>query len=333
MRAQYSFLGLKTNPFPRIPIPSYPPQVTLDTQGVVKRILWETRYTFETGITNVVVVVGPYGSGKTHHMLAAIADLEKVHNVLTVYIPSPGKSVLTLHRAYIEAVGSDRLSELASGNDKVDRVLRLLEDEEHAKIVYAWLSGDAVEGKYRYKLGLGTKLDEFSSVKLLSDLINRLYSRGITSLIFLDEVESILSLQPYQREIYFSALRRLLDLTPRGLFLALSVTPAGWDAILSSAYALARRVSRNVIFIKPLSLEEAGEVLKLYVRTAGGDPSIFTPDAVEELYKASNGIVGELVRFAGLALDLAALKGMRRVNREVVMEALSIYGGFDVVGV
>jgi len=333
VRAHYSLLGLKTNPFPRVPIPSYPPQVTFDTQGIVKRILWEAQYTCETGITNVVVIVGPYGSGKTHYMLAAVAKLENAHDVLTVYVPSPGKSVLTLHRAYIEALGPDRLSKLACGDDRVDRVLRLLEDEEYAKIVYAWLSGDAVEGRYRYKLGLGTKLDAFSSVKLLSDLVNRLYSRGITSLIFLDEVESILSLQPYQRELYFSALRRLLDLTPRGLFLALSVTPAGWDAILSSAYALARRVSRNVIFIKPLSLEEAGEVLKLYVKAAGGDPRIFTPDAIEELYKASNGIVGELVKFAGLALDLAALKGVKRVDREVVMEALSIYGGLEGAGV
>jgi|GEM_PF-1233346 len=325
----YASLGLKVNPFPRIPIPDYPPSVTYDPQGVLTRIIREVHYTLETGVSNAVVVVGPYGSGKTHYMLAVIAELEKLPSAFPIYVPSPGKSVLMVYRAYVEALGPAGLSKLADGNDNVSRLLRLLEDEEYSRLVYAWFCGEAVESKYRYRLGLGRKLDDISGVKLLSELIRRLYRRGVVSLLFMDEVESILDLQPYRRELYFSSLRRLIDLTPHGLFIAFSVTPAGWDAMLSSAYALARRVSRNVVFIRPLTLEETRELLRLYLSRAGGNPQLFTDDAIEELYKASNGVVGELLKLAGLALDAAAMRRASRVDRDSVLEALSVYGGVE----
>jgi hypothetical protein len=265
-------------------------------------------------------------------MLAALAAIKnKFSNALPVYVPSPGSSILTVHKALIEALGPIKLASLAGDSDhSLDRILKLLNNEEYSGIVYTWLSGEAVEGKYRYKLGLGTKLDAFSSVILLSELISRFYEKekGLCAL-FLDEIESILGLPVVKRDLYFASLRKLFDLAPRGLLVVLSATPAGWDAILSDAYALARRVSRNVIFLKPLTLEQARELLRLYLSSAGGKHDIFTDDAIEELCKASNGIVGELVKLAGLALDTAVSKGSNYVNREIVVEALSVYSGLE----
>jgi type II secretory pathway predicted ATPase ExeA len=325
-------LKLSCNPFPRIPVPSYPPKVTYDAQGIVDRILQEALLTHDTGATNALVIVGPYGSGKTHYMLAALAAIKnKFSNALPVYVPSPGSSILTVHKALIEALGPIKLASLAGDSDHgLDRILKLLNNEEYSGIVYTWLSGEAVEGKYRYKLGLGTKLDAFSSVILLSELISRFYEKekGLCAL-FLDEIESILGLPVVKRDLYFASLRKLFDLAPRGLLVVLSATPAGWDAILSDAYALARRVSRNVIFLKPLTLDQARELLRLYLSSSGGKQDIFTDDAIEELCKASNGIVGELIKLAGLALDTAVSKGSNYVNREIVVEALSVYSGLE----
>jgi type II secretory pathway predicted ATPase ExeA len=327
-------LGALRNPFPRIPVPTYPPRITYDPQGVVSRILQEAELARETGSTSAVVIVGPYGSGKTHFMLAALAAIRaEMDNAVAVYVPSPGSSVLTLHKAVLEALGPAKLASLArDANNGLDRVLKLLNDEEYGGVVYNWLSGEAVEGKYRYRLGLGTKLDAFACVMLLSELVTRFYEKeGGICAIFLDEVESILSLPPVKRDSYFSSLRKLFDLAPRGLLMVLSATPAGWDAILSDAYALARRVSRNVIFLKPLTGEQARELLRLYVSSAGIGRDVFDDEAVEELYKASNGVVGELVKLAGLALDVAISKGLDHVDREAVIEALSMYSGLESV--
>lgn len=327
-----SQLRVPRNPFPRIPVPTYPPRITYDPQGVVRRILEEAELTLETGSANAVVIVGPYGSGKTHLMLAALAAIKaKMSNALAVYVPSPGSSILTVHKAVLEMLGPTKLASLArDANHGLDKILKLLNDEEYGGVVYTWLSGEAVEGRHRYKLGLGTKLDSFSCVMLLSELITRFYEeeRGICA-IFLDEVESILSLPLVKRDLYFSSLRKLFDLAPRGLLMVLSATPAGWDAILSDAYALARRVSRNVIFLRPLTSEQAKELLRLYMSSVGIGQDVFSDDAVEELYKASSGVVGELVKLAGLALDVAITNGLDRVNRDAVVEALSMYSGLE----
>lgn len=327
----YAQLGLKANPFPRIPIPEYPPPVTYDPQGILKKVLQEARYTIETGMSNTFVIVGPYGSGKTHYMLAAVSELSKLGEGLVVYVPSPGKSILTMQKAFVETLGPTGLSKLVEGGDRVSRLLELLGDEKYGSFVYAWFCGEAVESKYRYRLDLGRGLDDIMGVKLLSELIGRLHRRGIATLFFVDEVESILDLQPYRRELYFSSLRRLIDLTPHSLFITLSVTPAGWDAMLSSTYALARRVSRNVAFIRPLTLEEARELLYTYLSRAGVNSQLFTERAIEELYKASNGVAGELLKLAGLALDATVAKGASYVERDSVLEALSTYGGVEGV--
>ena len=328
----YEILKLRCNPFPRVPVPSYPPKVTYDAQGIVGRILQEALLAYETGATNAVVIVGPYGSGKTHYMLAALAAIRtKLSNSLPLYVPSPGSSILTVHRALIEAFGPIKLASLAGDNSHgLDRILKLLNNEEYSSIAYAWLSGDAIEGKYRYKLGLGTKLDAFSSVILLSEIITRFYEKekGLC-VLFLDEIESILGLSVVKRDLYFASLRKLFDLAPRGLLVVLSATPAGWDAILSDAYALARRVSRNVIFLKPLTFDQAKELLRLYLSSAGGEQDVFTEEAIEELCKVSNGIIGEFIKLAGLALDTAASRGLNRVNREIIVEALSVYSGLE----
>jgi len=323
----YTHSRLAINPFPRISIPEYPPRVTFDPQRILEKIKKEALYTINTKFSNTFVIVGPYGSGKTYYMLKALSELSRLENVLAVYIPSPGKSIMTVHRAFIEALGTGGLLKLAGDDDQLGRLLKLLGDEEHGRLVYAWLCGEAIESSFRYKLGLGERLDDATGVRLLSELISRLWRRGITTLLFLDEVESILELQPYKREPYFSSLRRLIDLTTRGLFLTFSVTPAGWDAMLNYAYALARRISRNVVFIRPLTLEEAKELISRYLAEVENGSQIFTSKAVEELYRASNGVTGELLKLAGLALDVAISKGANYVDRDAVVEALSIYGG------
>ncbi len=77
--------------------------------------------------------------------------------------------------------------------------------------------------------------------------------------------------------------------------------------------------------LKPLSLEETSEYLDFRMVTAGGEPGIFQPAAVEKIYEFSGGIPRKINHAASLALLEGFGREVRMIGSEVldaVMEEL-----------
>ncbi len=114
----YSKFYLKRNPFPAIGIPEETPSITVDRELVVKRfqnVIWEL---LENGESIITVMVGEYGSGKTHLLKifkeSVNTQLLPSQKALAVYIKTPGEDFSHLFFAFIDDIGFDLLTQLSS---------------------------------------------------------------------------------------------------------------------------------------------------------------------------------------------------------------------------
>jgi len=161
--------------------------------------------------------------------------------------------------------------------------------------------------------------------------------------LLIDELETVNELDILRRQKLFNAFRHLLDDNPRNLSVVFACTPAGWDEILGSAYALARRISRNVIYLESLDEKKVEAVLSGYIsryriedetRIKALTPTIdkdsidifpFTKSAITELLRVSQGNIGEIIKLSNVAIDRALMSQRACIDNNALNELLPEY--------
>jgi len=114
----YGQFYLKRNPFPAIGIPEETPSITVDRETVLKRfqnVIWELLDTEKSMIT---VMVGEYGSGKTHLLKifkkSVNTQLLSPGGALAVYIKTPGEDFSHFFYGFVDDIGLNLLTQLSS---------------------------------------------------------------------------------------------------------------------------------------------------------------------------------------------------------------------------
>jgi len=113
----YSKFYLRRNPFPAIGIPEETLTITVDRERVVKRFQNVMRELLDTGKSIITVMVGEYGSGKTHLLKlfkkSVNTQLLSPEGTLAVYIKTPGEDFSYFFYEFVDDIGLDLLTQLS----------------------------------------------------------------------------------------------------------------------------------------------------------------------------------------------------------------------------
>jgi hypothetical protein len=146
----YTKFFLQHNPFPSLPIPQESPPITADRVAPIKKFKDSVAELTNTGVTVITVVVGEYGSGKSHllrifkrNVNSQLLSLDK--GMLAIYVKTPGNDFTDLLFGFIDDVGKSLLTEYA--RVMLLRYMKANTDEVLAKIFEPsvqkrFLSGD-----------------------------------------------------------------------------------------------------------------------------------------------------------------------------------------------
>jgi hypothetical protein len=115
----YHRFFLERNPFPSLAIPEDVPAITADREAAIKRFQDSIIELTKNSTTTITVIVGPYGSGKSHlfRIFKQSVNTQLVSNdngALAIYIRSPGQDFSDLYFATIDDMGKSFLTECAS---------------------------------------------------------------------------------------------------------------------------------------------------------------------------------------------------------------------------
>ena len=133
----YKKFFLSKNPFPAIGVPEEFPRITIDREAIKQRFQNVISELINTNRTIITVMVGEYGSGKSHllklfrNSVNAQLLTEEV-GALAVYVKSPGDEFKDLFFALTDGIGRTLL------NNKVQKFLitELYDKEDYCKLIY-----------------------------------------------------------------------------------------------------------------------------------------------------------------------------------------------------
>lgn len=278
------------------------------------------------GPSGAGLIIGNYGFGKTHLLLhvARRATAEFAGSIVT-YVNTPGSSFMNLYRAFMLKVLSNNelLGVLAEAPDGLLRNVTslILGGGEEAEYARQWLLGEPTPQSFRVRRGLTSRVTDELALRLLLSAVDTLVGAGRGPvLILLDELEDIVTISQTKRLQYLSLLRSLLDNLPRKTLLLASSTPAGWDEIVGTYPALARRLSSFVIYLRPFTYEESLEFVRQFMKWRGLGLSM-GDEVVKVIHEYSEGNPGEIVRI--ISLIYTSLNG--KADPDSVKELLSRY--------
>ena len=276
-----------------------------------------------TGRSQVVVVSGTQGVGKTNflnHCEAEIRDArQELEGYYVVrYLADPEASFDGTTRRLFEVLGTEHLGELADAlrsrrslieearSHDMRSALRGVRrqaksaDGDAVELMMEWLLGHRLLKAHRLSLGVQFRLDTVESrTAALRDLVQVSGEAGVLKGIFLllDELEKqggVLGPRAIIR--YLSAVRAIVDALPKRLFLMIAITP---DALERYSYSLPALRSRleNRIELSPLAeMDKAVKLARFYMaftrRKAeqsqsgeGGAEQIVSQREIEILYR------------------------------------------------
>jgi hypothetical protein len=299
--------------------------VFFDPEGLLVRRLERLVINTLYGGKEILTIVGGYGMGKTHTM-KYIEHLSRLKNLKTIYIQSPGRTFIDFYSTVVENL-LDSIAHLKHqvGDPALRRALELLDDEETSIYARGWLLGYTIPPRIRYKLGLMGNIRETQAIDFLVEILTHtaITTRGL--IIFLDEMEVLLNQPKNARFSYTESLRELIDRMPMGVTLITAMTPACWDDITKLNPALFRRLSGNILYLKPLRREHVKAFLSLYFKELLG---ILDDDIYDYIYDLSNGVQGEILRLTSIVLEEALYRsggGSKKLGLNDVKQILSEY--------
>lgn len=327
----YSKYGLKMNPFPYTPVPNEDPEIFVGQDQVLERLTEIISTCYNSGSSGHAVIIGPYGSGKSHAM-KYLRKIIRTHNLqknefLVCYISSLGQSFLNIYQEFMEQLGHKTLTESIENYDMKDTpyniltIFKNLLDGENGLDAWRWILGEKLDSRTRSQLGISRNVDDMLALTLFQTSLRCLMQNGVKLVcLLIDELETVNELYPYQRQSLFNNLRRLIDENTRGLCIIFSCTPTGWDEIMGRSIALTRRLSRNIIYMNKLTMDSTRLVVEEHLkhyRTRDHKNNVLHPfleDAQETLYQYSQGNIGELVKYCNQVIDSSLDKGLTQIT-------------------
>jgi len=351
---------LLENPFPIVPIPEEQPEIFGANQNALDRIIWQLNKVAKTNRPIHIVLVGPYGSGKTHLLRYLASEINQhIRGGLGAYVPHPGPDFISIYRRFVDNIGYDRLRNLAKGvNERKlkesiiyhDFVTALanLNNPNKTLEAWRWITANTLTLEERRALRVATSIEhEEEALNAFSALLKFLRNTGFRLIcMIIDEFEEINSLVPLQKRRLFNDLRHLIDLNVANFSLIIACTPHGWETIYEENAALVRRFSSNVVFLEPLEENAALELLANYMERFrvhsksfqrflienGYDENSssiypFTKDAVTELCSISKGNTGEILKYSGIAIEMGLKEKHAKINAELVRSLIAKYYG------
>jgi DNA polymerase III delta prime subunit len=359
----YSSYFLSENPFPVVPIPEEYPRIFVANQRALQRIIWQLNKVAKTNRPIHVVLVGPYGSGKTHLLRYLASEINQhIKGGLGAYVPHPGPDFISIYRRFIESLSYDKLRTLSKAAEERklketiiyhDFVTALvnLNDPNKTLEAWRWLTANSLTLEERRALRVATSIErEEEALNAFSALLKFLRSVGFRLICMLiDEFEEINSLMQIQKRRLFNDLRHLIDLNVSNFSLMVACTPHGWETVYEENAALVRRFSSNVVFLDPLDDQTAFELISNYLsqfrtnikafqqfthKNGLCDDSSkiypFTKDAINELCALSKGNTGEVLKYSGIAIELGVNEGHRWIDAEKLRLLVAQYYGKSV---
>ena len=362
MKNPYQKYFLIENPFPIVPIPEEQPQIFGANQNAFNRIIWQLDKVGKTNRPIHIVVVGPYGSGKTHLLRYLASQInQNIKGGLGAYVPHPGPDFISIYRRFVDGISYERLKQLAKSVDerKLKKViiyhdfvtaLANLNDNNKTLEAWRWLTANTLTLEERRSLGVATSIEhEEDALNAFSALLKFLRSTGFKLICMLiDEFEEINSLVPLQKKRLFISLRHLIDLNVSNFSLIIACTPHGWETIYEENAALVRRFSSNVVFLERLEEKGAEELISSYLnkyrlRSKNFKEFIedngykelletypFTKYAIRELCILSKGNTGELLKYSGIAIEMGLREGHKILDGGLVRDLIAKYYGKSV---
>lgn len=120
----------------------------------------------------------------------------------------------------------------------------------------------------------------------------------------------------------FEELRLLLNFQLNDRFL-LTLILLGQPELKSKVEAFEQLAQRVVIryHLMPFNADEVGDYIDFRMQGAGASRVVFTPEAIEAVYKASGGIPRKVNTIADLALLIGFMEQCRTIDPEIVNKA------------
>jgi type II secretory pathway predicted ATPase ExeA len=194
------------------------------------------------------------------------------------------------------------------------RILDGLEEEVFEASMLVVLPGAAEAGGLiaRFARHLGVEAPASERHALLGQIFERLAivrEEGRQAVLFVDDADVLGSSGALAELIGLLRLeyegRRLITLVLAGA--------GGLDAAIAADPALARRTDFRGR-LEPFDLQDAAGYLARRIESAGGDPGILAPEAIESIHRLARGLPGPMNRLADNALFEAFLCGRGRAT-------------------
>ncbi len=320
-------------PFPTVAIPAGNVSSIYDPKGVINEMIDHIREVLSKNQIFVGVIVGNYGFGKTHILLYIREKINLTTNSFAVYIPSPGMSIKTFYsyiaREIIKLVKENR-SIIEYLNEPIASVIEVIArsgEDEQSYYFKQWFIGESVPIKYRQKYGLGGNINEERALEIMTMLLNSIHQAGISPIVILvDEIENLIMCTNVKRLRYLNYLRILIDSLPVKTVFIVASTPAGWNEIINTHPALARRLSSYILYLKPFNEDDVKGLLEFYMNKSNTRIEwLLRNEVIDLIYEYSDGNPGEVLKLASILCIYANAKGLKELDIELVKEVLSQY--------
>jgi hypothetical protein len=294
----------------KLAIPSSEVRDLYDPDGELGRRVSRFVSNVAGGSKEVLAVVGGYGLGKTH-VLKYLTYVGRSAGLRVAFIPSPGRGMLDLYSHLVELLIDDVDVQRVS-NPALKHALALLNGSgvppEDLAYVKGWLLGYSIPSRVRYRLGLMGSIRERNVVDFLVEFVNSVIDRAGGLIIALDEVETILNLPRAQRFSYSEGLRELIDSLPPGVGIALAMTPACWDEVMTLNPALFRRLASGVLYLRPLRREQVKDFVSHHFGDLHG---LLENEVYSYVFELTNGVHGEVLKYVSILLEEVVYGGAR----------------------
>jgi len=245
-----------------------------------------------------------------------------VPNPNYLYLSDNHRNALTyLEYGLTENVGFILLSgEIGSGKTTlIQYILNLLGPDTEAAVIFNTnVSPDQILGLILNELELTPKKDKAENLDLISQFLIAKYAKGKRVLLIIDEAQN-LSVETLEE------VRMLSNLQTEDEPL-LQIMLAGQPELISKLQTpnlrqFAQRIAVNY-HLTGLDREETGKYISYRLEKAGGRPDLFTPDALDMIYRMSNGIPRSINLLCQAALVYGFADEVQTIDQAIIEQII-----------
>jgi len=245
-----------------------------------------------------------------------------VPNPNYLYLSDNHRNALTyLEYGLTENVGFILLSgEIGSGKTTlIQYILNLLGPDTEAAVIFNTnVSPDQILGLILNELELTPKKNKAENLDLISQFLIAKYAKGKRVLLIIDEAQN-LSVETLEE------VRMLSNLQTEDEPL-LQIMLAGQPELISKLQTpdlrqFAQRIAVNY-HLTGLDREETGKYISYRLEKAGGRSDLFTPDALDMIYRMSNGIPRSINLLCQAALVYGFADEVRTIDQAIIEQII-----------